>query len=87
MMPKKTKKILIIMSVIIIFCICIGILIYLYYETNTFKSNNELFYEYLFKSSDIISDFEDLDALSEEKQLLKNNKYTSNLEATIKYTR
>ena len=87
MMPKKTKKILIIMSVIIVFCIFIGILIYLYYGTNTFKSNNELFYEYLFKSSDIVKDFKDLDSLSEEKELLKNNKYTSNLEATVKYTR
>ena len=86
MMPRKKKKILIITSVIFILLAIIGVLIYLYYTTDMFKANNVLFYKYLANGFEIVEDFQKIES-NETRQLLENNKYTSNIEGSIKYTR
>ena len=86
MMPRKKKKILIITSVIFILLAIIGVLIYLYYTTDMFKANNVLFYKYLANGFGIVEDFQKIES-NETRQLLENNKYTSNIEGSIKYTR
>ena len=94
MMPRKKRKVLIITSVIMFLLAIIGVLIYLYYTTDMFKSNDVLFYKYLSNGFEIVEDFEKLKFSNEANQLLNKKqeetlryKYTSNIEGTIKYTR
>lgn len=87
MMPRKKRKVLIITSIIMFLLAIVGVLIYLYYTTDMFKSNDVLFYKYLSNSFEIVEDFEKLEFSNEANQLLENNKYISNIEGTIQYTR
>lgn len=87
MMPRKKRKVLIITSIIMFLLAIVGVLIYLYYTTDMFKSNDVLFYKYLSNSFEIVEDFEKLEFSNEANQLLENNKYKSNIEGTIQYTR
>lgn len=84
-MPRKKRKLILIISIVLIVLIIVGILGYLYLKTDAFKSKETLFAKYL------IQNFENIEFLkteenSEIENILNNNKYISQVEGTIEYT-
>ena len=85
MRSKKKKKIIIIVTSIIAVLLIIGILIFLYLTTDMFKSNETLFAKYMIKAFSQVGELSTENKLQEAEQLLENNKYLSNIEATVNY--
>lgn len=84
---EKSKKIVLICIIVVIALIFIagGTFAYIYFFTDAFKTNQELFYKYLSKNKEIVEFFKDEDILKyyEEK---KNNSYNDNGEISISLT-
>ena len=85
MMTRKKKIAIIITSVLLVVLIIIGVLLYLFLNTDTFKSNQELFAKYFIQNFEVLDIFKNTDTLGIEKNL-NNSKYTSNIEGNIQYT-
>lgn len=85
MRSKKKKKIMIIITSIVVVLLIIGILIFLYLTTDMFKSNETLFAKYMVKAFSQVGELSTENKLKEAEQLLENNKYLSNIEATVNY--
>ena len=85
MRSKKKKKIMIIITSIVVVLLIIGILIFLYFTTDMFKSNETLFAKYMVKAFSQVGELSTENKLKEAEQLLENNKYLSNIEATVNY--
>ena len=84
-MPRK-KRIAIITAVILIAIIAIlGILAYLYLQTDAFKSNERLFAKYLVQNIDRLGELQQIENTNVEN-LLSENKYTSEIEGKLEYT-
>lgn len=86
MMPRKKRRMILGISIILIVLMILGILGYLYLETDALKSKETLFAKYL------IQNFENIEFLNTEnnskiENILSNNKYTSRIEGTIEYTK
>ncbi len=84
MMARKTRVAIITIAILVLVVTIIGILIFLYLETDAFKTNETLFSKYLAQN------FEELDNLknnnnSTTKSLLENSKYTSKIDGKIEY--
>lgn len=84
MMARKTRVAIITIAILVLVVTIIGILIFLYLETDAFKTNETLFTKYLAQN------FEELDNLknnnnSTTKSLLENSKYTSKIDGKIEY--
>lgn len=85
-MPRKKRRMILGISIILIVLMILGILGYLYLETDALKSKETLFAKYL------IQNFENIEFLNTEnnskiENILSNNKYTSRIEGTIEYTK
>ena len=86
MITRRDKRNIIIASIIVIILIIVGVLLYLYFTTDLFKSNQRLFAKYLGNAT------QNVEALLKDEEgkqyegLLENNKYTSNTEITAEYT-
>lgn len=83
-MPRKKRIVILIVSIVLTILVILGILIFLYLKTDTFKSKETLFAKYL------VQNFENVEFLKTEnnteiENLLNNNKYTSQMEGTIEY--
>ena len=83
MMARKTRIAMITVVISLLVITIIGILVFLYLETDAFKTNETLFTKYLAQN------FEELDNLknnsnSTTKSLLENSKYTSKIDGQIK---
>ena len=86
-MPRKKKKniiISIVVSLIILLTIG-GVCIYLYLTTDAFKSNRTLFEKYLAQNFDVIQNIIQNKSNNIE-EFLENNKYTSDISASINYS-
>ena len=84
MMARKTRIAIITVAISLLVVAIIGILVFLYLETDAFKTNETLFTKYLAQN------FEGLDNLknnnnSTTKSLLDNSKYTSKIDGKIEY--
>ena len=84
MMARKTRIAMITVVISLLVITIIGILAFLYLETDAFKTNETLFTKYLAQN------FEELDNLknnsnSTTKSLLENSKYTSKIDGQIEY--
>ena len=84
MMARKTRIAIITVAISLLVITIIGILVFLYLETDAFKTNETLFTKYLAQN------FEELDNLknnsnSTTKSLLENSKYTSKIDGQIEY--
>ena len=85
-MPRKKRRMILGISIILIVLMILGILGYLYLKTDALKSKETLFAKYL------IQNFENIEFLNTEnnskiENILSNNKYTSRIEGTIEYTK
>ena len=84
MMGRKKRILIIVLSISIVLLVIIGgILFYLNYATDTFKSTNELFYKYLYQNGSIANVF-DTNLLDRYYQKIDNNPYNGTGELTIK---
>lgn len=84
-MPRKKRIAIIVISFIIVLLIVGSIFTYLYLNTDMFKSNQTLFGKYFIQNFDVLSTITQ-SAAPEINQTLDENKYTSNLNATVEYT-
>lgn len=80
----KSKKIVLIMIIILIAIILIGggIFAYTYFMTDTFLTEEQAFYKYISKNSEILEMLEDED-LSKYADKIQNEAYSSNQEISI----
>lgn len=83
-MPRKKRIAIIVISIIIVLLIVGGAFSYLYLNTDMFKSNQTLFGKYFVQNFDVLSTITQ-SAAPEINQTLDENKYTSNLNATVEY--
>lgn len=83
-MPRKKRIAIIVISIIIVLLIVGGVFTYLYLNTDMFKSNQTLFGKYFVQNFDVLSTITQ-SAAPEINQTLDENKYTSNLNATVEY--
>lgn len=74
---KNKKKILLIIIPIIIVLIIAVIIAVLYFTTDLFKSNEELFWKYFAQNKDVLNIIEN-ENQAEQSQFKTNNSYTSN---------
>ena len=84
MMGRKKRILIITLSIItVLILIIVGVLIYLNYATDAFKSPDELFYKYFYQNGSIADVF-DTDLLDRYYQRIENNAYNGTGEITIK---
>ncbi len=85
MMPRKKRR-MIVVSIILAILIMIGaIFLVIYNTTDTFKANNVLFEKYAKQLLENLDDVFNEDHMVEMEEILKNNKLTSEIIASINY--
>ena len=85
MMPRKKRKMLIILSIVICLIVIIAILVVLYIKTDMFKSNRTLFKKYLGQNFENIDELYKNVTTNEYEKKLKENKYTSETELKVNF--
>lgn len=86
MMTRKKRITLIIVIVVLVLLIIGGIFIFLYLNTDMFKSNQTLFVKYLGKNSENIQGLQNIVNKTEYDELLKTNPYNVTSEIKVNYT-
>ncbi len=81
-MKSGKRKIFIITTIVLIIFIIVAIGLYLFFFTDMFKGNQELFFKYLAQNDEIIQMFMK-DSTTEAQNNIKQNKYTTNSETTF----
>ena len=84
-MARKKRIAILATSITLLVLVIAGILIYLYLETDAFKTKESLFAKYMLQNFDAIEILKE-DENTEVKNMLSENKYTSELEGKIEYT-
>lgn len=84
-MARKKRIAILATSITLLVLVIAGILIYLYLETDAFKTKETLFAKYMLQNFDAIEILKE-DENTEVKNMLSENKYTSELEGKIEYT-
>lgn len=90
MIPRKRKKKIIISISIIVLILLLIMLAILYITTDLFKSSSTLFAKYIaqnFTQMEGLVTINESESIKETEQLLQNNKYTSNIEANVIYSK
>ncbi len=82
MMKKSKSKLIIAIIIILVLVIAICAGAYLYLSTDLFKGNQELFFKYMAKNSEIIQKMDEDNSIEIEKNI-KSGKYTTNSEITF----
>lgn len=86
-MVKKKKRIVLAISIVVIFIILItAILVTLYITTDAFKSSKTLFEKYLGQNIEDVINIASFFEKDDYDKLLEQNKYTNNTEITMNYT-
>lgn len=85
MMPRKKRIVIIVISIILVIALITGGLIFLYLETDAFKSKDTLFAKYLLQNFNVVENLE-TEKATDISTALNNNKYTSELNGKIEYT-
>lgn len=75
---KKNKKVLVVISVILILVIASAVFAYLYLMTDIFRSNQELFAKYFGQNEEMLQRMTDLKTIEFYKNMKNESKYESN---------
>lgn len=86
MMPRKKRRIILIVSMISIVAIIAMTLIFLYITTDSFKSSRTLFSKYIGQTVENLKEMSPKEEKSDYEELLEQNKYTTNTQITANYT-
>lgn len=86
MMPRKKRRIILIVSIISIIAIIAMTLIFLYITTDSFKSSRTLFSKYIGQNVENWQAIYPGNEENEYEELLEQNKYTTNTQVTVNYT-
>lgn len=86
MMPRKKRRIILIVSIISIIAIIAMTLIFLYITTDSFKSSRTLFSKYIGQNVENWQAIYPENEENEYEELLEQNKYTTNTQVTVNYT-
>lgn len=87
MLTKKKRRMIKITIPVVLVILVIAILVALYLTTDMFKSDETLFFKYLGKNTENISEIQNILKDEEFKNMLEtNNKYTENSEISVNYT-
>ncbi len=84
MMPRKKRILITAISIILVSIIIIGTFLFLFLQTELFKTKEELFAKYFAQNFELLNILTPNDGQIE--QTLENNKYKSNLIGSIEYT-
>ena len=84
-MARKKRIAIFATSITLLVLVIAGVLIYLYLETDAFKTKEALFAKYMLQNFDAIEILKE-DENTDVKNMLSENKYTSELEGKIEYT-
>lgn len=86
MMPRKKRRTIIIVSIVLVIAIIATALVWLYLNTDMLKSNQTLFMKYIRKNvENLDKNISDI-GNKEINSLLEQNKYTSNTDIKVNYT-
>lgn len=86
MMPRKKRRTIIIVSIVLVIAIIATALVWLYLNTDMLKSNQTLFMKYIGKNvENLDKNISDI-GNKEINSLLEQNKYTSNTDIKVNYT-
>lgn len=86
MMPRKKRRTIIIVSIVLVIAIIATALVWLYLNTDMLKSNQTLFMKYIGKNvENLDKNISDI-GNKEINSLLEQNKYTSNADIKVNYT-
>lgn len=85
MLTKKKRRMIKIVITVFIVIILIAVLVMLYLTTDMFKSDETLFFKYLGKNSENMSEIQNMLKNQDFEDILKSNIYTENDELTINY--
>ena len=86
MITRKKRRLIIIVSIIVAVFLIAGIFVFLYLETDMFRSNKTLFVKYLSKEIDNLDEVFMIMDNTDFNEKLANNKYTSQTDFSINYT-
>ena len=85
-MPRKKRKALIIIPIVMVISILSILLIWVYFNTDTFKSNKTLFTKYIGQNAQNIEEIYEILTYDEYDNTLKEKKYTDKTQVKINYT-
>lgn len=83
---RNNKKVLVVISVILILVIASAVFAYLYIATDTFKSNKELFAKYFGQNEEMLQKITDLKTIEVYKNLKSEGKYEANTNMKMSYS-
>lgn len=83
---RNNKKVLVVISVILILVIASAVFAYLYIATDTFKSNKELFSKYFGQNEEMLQKITDLKTIEVYKNLKSESKYEANTNIKMNYS-
>lgn len=83
---RKNKKLIVIISVVLILAIASAVFAYLYLMTDIFKSNQELFAKYFGQNEEMLQKITDLKTVEVYKNLKNENKYELDTNIKISYS-
>ena len=86
MMPRKKRRAIIMSVIFVVFVLIFVICLTLYMTTDMFKSNEVLFKKYATQFIENLDGIFNEDNMSEMKEVLNNNKLTSNTTTTVNYS-
>ena len=86
MMPRKTRRMIMIATIIMIILVIIVTLVFLYINTDMFKSSSTLFTKYLGQNVENMDSFYQEAVTSEYDAMLQQNKYKTESQIKVNYT-
>lgn len=86
MMPRKTRRMIMIATIIMIVLVIIVTLVFLYINTDMFKSSSTLFTKYLGQNVENMDSFYQEATTSEYDEMLQQKKYKTESQIKVNYT-
>ena len=83
---RRDRKLIVIIIVILILAIASAVFAYLYFMTDMFRSNQELFARYFMQNGEILQKMTDLKTAEVYKNLENESKYESNTNISVSYS-
>jgi hypothetical protein len=87
MVPRKKRRMAIIVSIIVLLLISIGVFILLYINTDMFKSDSKLFAKYIGQNIENVETIIKNIDNSEYNEIMQQSKYTTQTQIKVNYTR
>ena len=83
---RRNRKLIVIIIVILILAIASAVFAYLYFMTDMFRSNQELFAKYFMQNGEMLQKMTDLKTAEVYKNLENESKYESNTNISVSYS-